>query len=143
MFVEKPATETAEKLVRRGALWNTQAFACKLKTLKTVFQHTPVELYRSLQAISDLAQSSHEKRVAERMYGLPRPVNFFKDILHNLSYELRRNLFVLPVQEVSFLTDEICIQTAERGSDAAANSYPNYFRRSHHCSDGRGRALRP
>ena len=51
MFVEKPAAETAKKIIRIGALWNTLVMVFRLTTLMNVFQRTTPELYRSFQPI--------------------------------------------------------------------------------------------
>jgi mannose-1-phosphate guanylyltransferase len=101
MFVEKPARKAATKLVKSGALWNTQVFVCGLKTLRTVFQRQSPDFYRSLEAASDAIEISRINGVIEHP-GFLLSINFFKDVLQSLSYEQRRNFFVLPISRSAF-----------------------------------------
>lgn len=52
MFVEKPCKEAAEKIIARGALWNTMVMVFACETLLSVIQRAVPELYHSLTPIS-------------------------------------------------------------------------------------------
>ena len=98
ILAKRPIKETGRELVRSGALWNTLVFACKLETLSNAIQCTSRSLYRSLQAISDGINASDEKPAIEQVYRPLCRLDFFNDVLQNLSYEDRPNVFVLSVR---------------------------------------------
>jgi mannose-1-phosphate guanylyltransferase len=102
MFVEKPSADAANKIMRRGALWNTLVFVVACKTLLHAIKLTAPELYRSFEPIQDAIGAPEERRVIEKVYQKLAPVNFSKSILETLSHENRQNLRVLPVPGVTW-----------------------------------------
>jgi len=102
MFVEKPSTETAKKIIRRGALWNTLVLVVRCKILLQAIQRATPELYRSFEPIQHAIGTADEQRVIERVYQKLPPLNFSKRVLENLSYEDRQNFRVLPVRGVTW-----------------------------------------
>jgi len=102
MFVEKPSAEAAQKIMRKGALWNTLVFVVTCKTLLQAIKRAAPELYRAFEPMQDTIGTPHEQRVIERVYQKLPPLNFSKRVLENLSYEDRQNFRVLPVRGVTW-----------------------------------------
>jgi len=102
MFVEKPSTEAAKMIMRKGALWNTLVLVVTCKTLLQSIKRTMPELYRSFEAIQDAIGTPDEQRVVERVYQKLPSLNFSKRVLEMLSYRNRQNLRVLPVRGVTW-----------------------------------------
>jgi mannose-1-phosphate guanylyltransferase len=102
LFVEKPAMEMAEKIIRRGALWNTLVLVFKCQTLVEAIRRTTPELYRSFQPILKAIGTPDEHRVIEQVYRGLRPTNFSKSVLQTLPYEQRQSVLVLPVRGVTW-----------------------------------------
>lgn len=100
MFVEKPSTEAAKKIIRRGALWNTLVLVVRCKTLLQAIQRATPELYRSFEPIENVIGTPDEQRVIEEVYHKLPSVNFSKGVLEVLSFEHRQALVVLPVPGV-------------------------------------------
>lgn len=84
LFVEKPATEAAQKIIRSGALLNTLVIVARCKTLVDAVQCTMPELHRSFQHILQAIGTPEEQRVLERVYHELRPVNFSRGVLERL-----------------------------------------------------------
>jgi mannose-1-phosphate guanylyltransferase len=102
MFAEKPSLDTAQKIIRAGALWNTLVFVATVKTLLAVFQRRTPELYGAFQPIAAAIGTPREASVTEQVYrGLP-PINFSKGVLEILPYDHHRNFLVLPVRGVTW-----------------------------------------
>ena len=101
-FVEKPAMEMAEKIIRRGALWNTLVLVFRCQTLVEAIQQTMPELYRSFQPILQAIGTPDEHRVIEQVYRGLRPTNFSKRVLQILPYKQRQSFMVLPVRGVTW-----------------------------------------
>ena len=102
LLAKRSIKETGRELVRSGGLWNTLVFVCKLKTLSNAYRHTELNFYRSVQAIADGINGSPKKPVIEQVYRSVRRIDFFKDVLQNLSCEDRRNVVVLSVPRSDF-----------------------------------------
>jgi len=102
MFVEKPSTEGAEKLISTGALWNTMVMVFACKTLLSAVQHAAPDLYRSFEPLQDAIGSVFEQPVIERIYRTLPAVNFSKGLLETLPFTFRRSLVVLPVRGVTW-----------------------------------------
>lgn len=102
LFVEKPAMEMAERIVRRGALWNTLVLVFRCQTLLDAIRQTTPELYRSFQPILQAIGTPDEHRVIEQVYRGLRPTNFSKSVLQTLPYEQRQSFLVLPVRGVTW-----------------------------------------
>jgi mannose-1-phosphate guanylyltransferase len=102
MFVEKPSTEAAKMIIRKGALWNTLVLVATCKTLLQAIEHATPELYRAFEPIQDAIGTPGEQRVIERAYQKLPSLNFSKRVLEMLSYGNRQNLTVLPVRGVTW-----------------------------------------
>jgi len=102
MFVEKPSADAANKIIRKGALWNTLVFVVACKTLLQAVERARPELYRSFAPIQDAIGTPDEQRVIERVYQKLPSLNFSKGVLEILSYKDRQNLGVLPVRGVNW-----------------------------------------
>ena len=102
MFVEKPSTEAAKTIIRRGALWNTLVLVVRCKTLLEAIQRATPELYRSFEPIQNAIGTPDEQRVIEQVYQKLPSLNFSKGILEVLSFEHRQALVVLPVSGVTW-----------------------------------------
>lgn len=68
MFVEKPSTEAAKKIIARGALWNTLVLVVRCKTLLQAFQRAIPELYRAFEPIRNALGTPDEQRIIEHVY---------------------------------------------------------------------------
>jgi len=101
-FVEKPAMEMAERIIRKGALWNTLVLVFKCRTLVEAIEQTTPELYRSFQPILQAIGTPDEHRVIEQVYRGLRPTNFSKSVLQTLPYDQRQSFLVLPVRGVTW-----------------------------------------
>lgn len=101
-FVEKPAMEMAERIIRKGALWNTLVLVFKCRTLVEAIEQTTPELYRSFQPILQAIGTPDEHRVIEQVYRELRPTNFSKSVLQTLPYDQRQSFLVLPVRGVTW-----------------------------------------
>ena len=102
MFVEKPSTEAAKKIIRKNALWNTLVLVVTCKTLLQAIKHATPKLYRSFEPIQDAIGTADEQQVIERVYQKLPSVNFSKGVLEMLSYTNRQDLRVLPVRGVTW-----------------------------------------
>lgn len=102
LFVEKPRLEAAEKIIRRGALWNTLVMVFKATTMMDVLQRAMPEVYRSFQPLLTAIGTADEQRVLEAVYRELPPVNFSTAILQALPAENRQALLVLPVHSVTW-----------------------------------------
>jgi mannose-1-phosphate guanylyltransferase len=102
LFVEKPATEVARTIIKKGALWNTLILAFRCQTLLKAIQRTAPELYSSFTPILNAIGTPHEQRVIERVYRRLSPTNFSKRILQALPHEQRQSFLVLPVRGVTW-----------------------------------------
>ena len=102
MFVEKPCKEAAEKIIARGALWNTMVMVFACETLLSVIQRAVPELYHSLTPIIDALGTPDEKVAVERVYQKLPTINLSKGLLEVLPFEHRRALVVLPVRGVTW-----------------------------------------
>jgi mannose-1-phosphate guanylyltransferase len=102
LFVEKPAPEAAQKIIRRGALWNTMVIVFRLATLMSVFQRVTPELHRAFQKIATAMGTPDEKRMLEAVYHTLNPINFSTAVLEVLPFEQRQALLALPVRGVTW-----------------------------------------
>jgi mannose-1-phosphate guanylyltransferase len=118
LFVEKPSSQTvAEKIIKTGALWNTFVSVAKVTTLLDMFQCTTHRLFRAFQPILQAIGSPAETQVTERVYQGLANVNFSKDVIEPLPFELRRSLSVLRVRGVMWNdwgTSERLLRTLEQ-----------------------------
>jgi len=102
MFVEKPSTEAAKMMMRKGALWNTLVLVVRCKILLQAIQRATPELYRSFEPIQHAIGTADEQRVIEEVYHKLPSLNFSRGVLEVLSFEHRQALVVLPVPGVTW-----------------------------------------
>ena len=102
MFVEKPCTEAAKKIISRGALWNTMVMVFACKTVLSIIQRAVPELYHSFGPALDALGTPDEHAAVERIYQDLPSINFSKGVLEVLPFEHRRALLVLPVRDVTW-----------------------------------------
>jgi len=102
LFVEKPGPEAAEKIIRRGALWNTLVMIFKATTMMNVLQRAMPDVYRSFQPLQKAIGTPDEQPMLEAVYHELRPINFSSAILQALPFEHRQALLVLPVRGVTW-----------------------------------------
>lgn len=102
LFVEKPARETAAKIIQKGALWNTLVLIFNCKTMLEIVRLMRPDLYCSFERISAAIGTPGEQNVLKEVYRELRPVNFSTAVLEKLSREYRRKLLVLPVSGVTW-----------------------------------------
>jgi mannose-1-phosphate guanylyltransferase len=99
-FVEKPDSNTAQELIRRGGLWNTMVMIFNPKALLDVIRQQAWDLYRSFERIAAAMGTPFLMKVAEDVYREIEPANFSKVILEPLSRQQASRLIVLPVRNV-------------------------------------------
>jgi mannose-1-phosphate guanylyltransferase len=92
-FVEKPIPRIAEELHRMGALWNTFAFAGRLRELwRLATLHLP-DHAQKLERYAAQVDRSGERQLLADLYAQMAQANFSQDIL-----EAAQGLAVLPVE---------------------------------------------
>ncbi|MGE5303064.1 MAG: sugar phosphate nucleotidyltransferase [Alphaproteobacteria bacterium] len=102
LFVEKPSTVTARKIIRKGALWNSLVTVCRCEALLHAIRRAMPELYRSFEPIQKaIGTADHEAMIEDVYRNLPS-LNFSKGALEVLPLENRRDLVVLPVPGVTW-----------------------------------------
>ena len=81
-FVAKPAASVAERLISRGALWNTSILAARGSDLLRLFEHRIPELVGGLRPfLADRAGDAPQFTARRALYRELRNVSFAKDIL--------------------------------------------------------------
>jgi mannose-1-phosphate guanylyltransferase len=99
-FVEKPAPETAKKLVEVGALWNTFVMTFRPKTLLDLIARVEPSLRSGFDRIRLAIGTPHEARVVEDVYRDLRPLNFSRTVLAAIPSRRTATLLVLPARSV-------------------------------------------
>lgn len=102
MFVEKPSADAANKIIAKGALWNTLVLVARCETLLQAIRRATPDLYQAFEPIRSAIATPDEKRVIERVYQKLQSFNFSKSVLETLSFKDRQNLRVLPVRGVTW-----------------------------------------
>jgi len=102
MFVEKPSTKVAEKIIDRGALWNTMVMVFACETLLSVIRCAAPDLHRDFEPIQNALGTAEEQQVIEQVYRKLPSLNFSTGILEMLPFEHRQALLVLPVRGVTW-----------------------------------------
>lgn len=102
LFVEKPSTEAAQKIIASGALWNTMVMVFACETILSAIQCAAPQLDRAFRSILDAIGTPDEQRVVNQVYQDMQPINFSKGVLEVLPFEYRQRLGVLPVQGVTW-----------------------------------------
>ncbi len=99
-FVEKPDYESAQKLTRDGALWNTMMMVFKTSTLMELMIDLSPALSCMYRAVYDAIGTADEEGVVEEIYQDLSPINFSKEILERLARDHASRLVTLPVRNV-------------------------------------------
>jgi mannose-1-phosphate guanylyltransferase len=102
MFVEKPSVEAAQKIIGRGALWNTMVMVFGCKTFLSVIQRVAPELYSFFAPILHAAATSDEERVIKQVYQKIPSLNFSKEIIERLPFDHHHALLIHPVRGVTW-----------------------------------------
>ena len=86
-FVEKPDSETAQRLINAGALWNSFIMVARAKTLLQLF----VDKHQSavLRMQIALLRQPNDKMSVANLYATLREVDFSRHILQGLERRLR------------------------------------------------------
>jgi mannose-1-phosphate guanylyltransferase len=85
-FVEKPSPEQAERIIRRGALWNSFVMLFRVETMISLLRRRRASDYAALRRLDDDA------------YAAAAPWNFSRDFLAHIPEEL----LALPVADVGW-----------------------------------------
>lgn len=101
-FIENPSLETARKLIRRGALWNTMVMLSKTKTLLSLAGTVVPGLYDSFEQILKAIGTRNERFVIAEASPHVKSRNFPEGFLEALLSHHRSSLRVLPVLGVSW-----------------------------------------
>jgi mannose-1-phosphate guanylyltransferase len=80
-FREKPSTEAAEALLRRGGLWNTFVFAARAAVLLAAGRECAPALYDRLAPLRAFVGGEHERWAVRQAYALAPTVDFSRSIL--------------------------------------------------------------
>ena len=99
-FVEKPDYDSAQKLARGGALWNTMMMIFKTSTLLELINTISPSIFAALQPIYHAIGTPAEEAVTETVYQELLPVNFSKEILEPLARDYSSQLVSFPVRNV-------------------------------------------
>ncbi|HEV8714982.1 MAG TPA: sugar phosphate nucleotidyltransferase [Candidatus Binatia bacterium] len=114
-FWEKPASVDRQRLLARGALWNTFVCVAWAPTLWAMVQRVAPDLYLAFTAIRQALGRSHAPLVIERIYESLCAVNFSSDVCEPLASCLR----VLPVPDVGWSdwgsVERICASLKQMG----------------------------
>lgn len=96
---QAPRTQTAQKLIDRGALWHSGIIVAKCSALIDLIRRTLPALYDSYPVVAESSESPQESdRFEEVCRDLPAMT--FAGILRALPWDHRRRLHVLPVRGV-------------------------------------------
>ncbi len=92
-FLEKPGQDTAIRLFRTGALWNTLVVVSYAKVLLQLFESFTPRLYQAFSGLRKALSSPQEEHVAESLYSRLPQMNFSHEILSQ-NFAGRRSLSV-------------------------------------------------
>jgi mannose-1-phosphate guanylyltransferase len=114
-FWEKPSASDRQKLLVRGALWNTFAGVAWVPTLWAMAQQAIPDVYSAFTEIRQVLGRPHAPLVIERIYDTLRAVNFSSAVCEPLTSSLR----VLPVPDVGWIdwgsVERICASLEQMG----------------------------
>ncbi len=99
-FVEKPDCDSAQKLTRAGALWNTMMTVFKISTLFDLVSVVYPSIFRLLKPIYHAIDTPDEEAVTAAVYQELPPVNFSKGILEPMARDYSSRLVAFPVRNV-------------------------------------------
>lgn len=101
-FIEKPALEAAQGLIRRGALWNTMVMVFRPSTLLHLLRRQFSAIYSRFQRLKEAIGSPLERAVLQETYDSMEPVNFSKHVLEIFVQRYPSRFLVLPVKGVAW-----------------------------------------
>ena len=84
-FVEKPDYESARKLTRSGALWNTMMMVFKTGVMLEAMREFSPALFDIFLGVYEAIGTPGEEAVAEAAYRDLPPINFSKEILERMT----------------------------------------------------------
>jgi len=99
-FVEKPDYESAQKLTRSGALWNTMMMVFKTSVMMELICDLSPVLFEMFRAVYDAIGTADEEAVVEEVFQDLPPINFSKEILERLARDHASRLVTFPVRHV-------------------------------------------
>ncbi|HEX7230744.1 MAG TPA: sugar phosphate nucleotidyltransferase, partial [Candidatus Binatia bacterium] len=99
-FVEKPDYDAAQKLARRGALWNTMVMVFNTSALFDLVHAVCPAIFAAMQPVYDAIGTPDEEAVTQEIYQDLLPINFSKDILEPIAHDFPSRLVALPVRNV-------------------------------------------
>jgi mannose-1-phosphate guanylyltransferase len=80
-FVEKPAAERAQRLLREGALWNTFIFAASVRALMSLFEGRFAATIASMRAAMNTQQVAGGQPPLDLIYSDLESSDFSRDVL--------------------------------------------------------------
>jgi mannose-1-phosphate guanylyltransferase len=99
-FVEKPDCESAQKLTRSGALWNTMMMVFKTNVMLELIRDLSPTLFDMFRPVYDAIGTANEDVTVEETYQDLLPINFSKEILERLARNHAPRLVTFPVRNV-------------------------------------------
>jgi len=84
-FVEKPSRDLAERLQRRGALWNTFASVGRVSAFWRACQEALPGHAARFDEVLSTARDLDDPHVLDRLYDTMSPANFSRDVLEHAS----------------------------------------------------------
>jgi mannose-1-phosphate guanylyltransferase len=97
-FWEKPEVAVAERLLRRGCLWNSFVLVARVPTLLALIEAAVPDLYRLFTAAWHRRSTEGEDEVIRSLYATLPPTNFSEAVLGRSPDDLA----VLPVRGVAW-----------------------------------------
>jgi mannose-1-phosphate guanylyltransferase len=99
-FVEKPDSESAQKLTRRGALWNTMMMVFRTNVMLELIRDLSPTLFDMFRPVHDAIGTANEDATVEETYQDLLPINFSREILERLARNHAPRLVTFPVRNV-------------------------------------------
>jgi mannose-1-phosphate guanylyltransferase len=99
-FIEKPTSNLAQDVIKKGGLWNTMVMIFNSGTLLKKIRQMATTLYDSFRYIEGVIGKPDYAQVVNDVYRQMEPMNFSKGFLETLSREISSDLTVLPLRGV-------------------------------------------
>ena len=99
-FIEKPTSNLAQDVIKKGGLWNTMVMIFNTGTLLKKIRQMATTLYDSFRHIEGVIDKPDYAKVVDDVYRQMEPMNFSKGFLETLSREIPSDLTVLPLRGV-------------------------------------------
>ena len=99
-FVEKPDSESAQKLTRRSALWNTMIMVFKTNVMLELISDLSPTLFDMFRPVHDAIGTANEDATVEEIYQDLLPINFSREILERLVRNHAPRLVTFPVRNI-------------------------------------------